>query len=298
LPGEERYEVLRLPALAEAEEAEGPDPLGRAPGEALWPQRFSVRALDAKRRELGSAVFEGLYQGRPRPVQGVIFHRDWFRFFRPVTDGFDLGSRIVARGECQIFCTVDLADTLDTSADYTVVATFARTPQGELLLVDLLRRRLESTGHLPMLKAAWDRHRPVFIGVETDACGRSVTRLAKQQGLRIKPLRADKDKQSRALAAAVMFEAGDVYLPERASFLDDLQAELLAFPRGRHDDQVDAIAYGALCAAEFRCGRAYGMSPARHRIPLGPWDWNRFSDGLAWRDRDVARRTLRPMDWH
>jgi predicted phage terminase large subunit-like protein len=243
--GEERFDVVRLAAVAEADEGDGPDLLGRVPGEALWPERFGVSALAAKRRELGSAVFEALYQGRPRPAEGAMFCRDWFRYFRPVEAGFDLGSSIVARAECRIFCTVDLADTVATSADYTVVATFARTPNGELLLIDLLRRRLESTGHLPMLKAAWDRHHPEFIGVETDAYGRAVMRLAKRDGMRVKALSRDKDKQSRALAAAVMFEAGDVYFPKGAAFLDDLESELLAFPHGRHDDQVDVIAYAA-----------------------------------------------------
>jgi hypothetical protein len=46
--------------------------------------------------------------------------------------------------------------------------------------------------------------------------------------------------------ASAKFEAGQVFLPERANWLPDLEAELFAFPGGRHDDQCDSISQ-ALC---------------------------------------------------
>jgi phage terminase large subunit-like protein len=41
--------------------------------------------------------------------------------------------------------------------------------------------------------------------------------------------------------ASAKFEAGLVFLPERASWLPDLEAELFSFPGARHDDQCDSI---------------------------------------------------------
>ena len=41
--------------------------------------------------------------------------------------------------------------------------------------------------------------------------------------------------------ASAKFEAGQVFLPERADWLPDLEAELFAFPGGRHDDQCDSV---------------------------------------------------------
>jgi predicted phage terminase large subunit-like protein len=41
--------------------------------------------------------------------------------------------------------------------------------------------------------------------------------------------------------ASAKFEAGQVFLPERAAWLPDLEAELFAFPGSRHDDQCDSI---------------------------------------------------------
>lgn len=38
-----------------------------------------------------------------------------------------------------------------------------------------------------------------------------------------------------------IIERGSLFLPESAPWLGDFLAELLAFPRARHDDQVDAL---------------------------------------------------------
>jgi phage terminase large subunit-like protein len=41
--------------------------------------------------------------------------------------------------------------------------------------------------------------------------------------------------------AASLIEAGRVYLPVEAPWLDELINELIVFPNGRHDDQSDAL---------------------------------------------------------
>ena len=63
----ENWQVLNLPAID-------------ADGNALWPERFPVSDLESKRAAMGSRVFEALYQGRPTPLEGGMFKRDWFRF--------------------------------------------------------------------------------------------------------------------------------------------------------------------------------------------------------------------------
>ena len=64
----EAWHVIRLPALAEED-----DPLGREPGEALWPARFPVAALKAQRAEMGEYPFLSLYQQAPVSTSGGIF---------------------------------------------------------------------------------------------------------------------------------------------------------------------------------------------------------------------------------
>src|SRR3984893_3925411 len=59
-------------------------------------------------------------------------------------------------------------------------------------------------------------------------------------------VRADGDKVSRMAIASAKFEARQVLLPERASWLADLEAELFVFPGSRHDDQCDSISQALL----------------------------------------------------
>jgi hypothetical protein len=72
----EIWEVVNLPALAE----EG-DPLGRLPGEALWPDFFSVEKLEIERIAQGTRNWSALYQQRPAPETGDYFLRDWIRWY-------------------------------------------------------------------------------------------------------------------------------------------------------------------------------------------------------------------------
>src|ERR1700729_448027 len=69
------WEVLNLPAICDAEN----DPLGRAIGEPLWPERYPVSELPSvERGEISSRSFAALYQQRPVPAEGHIFKVSWF----------------------------------------------------------------------------------------------------------------------------------------------------------------------------------------------------------------------------
>jgi hypothetical protein len=78
--GGERWEVIDLPALAEAGR---PDPLGRSPGQPLWPERFDAERLAVIRTTVRDQWWEALYQGRPPETLGGRY----FRQFMPTRDG-------------------------------------------------------------------------------------------------------------------------------------------------------------------------------------------------------------------
>ena len=71
-----RWSILNLAALAERE-----DELGRAEGEALWPDRYDVEALEAQRESMGDIDFTALYQGRPSLEQGNIIKYEWWNWY-------------------------------------------------------------------------------------------------------------------------------------------------------------------------------------------------------------------------
>lgn len=249
-PTADQWTVLRLPAIAEED-----DPLGRAPGQALWPEQYDEAALAAIQASVGTYVWAALYQQRPQPAGGGIFRREHFRYFREegglyvLTDGETV--KRVKPEECRRFATVDLAASTKETADYTVVSTWAMTPDKDLLLLDVIRARMEGPDQVPLLEAAYARWRHGYIGVERVAYQLTLIQAARRKGLPVRELIADRDKVARALPAAARMEAHSVYFRAGAPWLGALEDELLAFPTGEHDDQVDTLAYAAL---EVVCG--------------------------------------------
>lgn len=85
------------------------------------------------------------------------------------------------------------------------------------------------------------RHRPRFQAIEDITFGTNLIQECKRDGMTILPVKVDKDKVTRALPMAARYEVGKVYHREGAVWLADFKSELMSFPRGAHDDQVDTI---------------------------------------------------------
>ena len=69
------------------------------------------------------------------------------------------------------------------------------------------------------------------------------------------PVKVDGDKNLRAHVIVPTWEAGRVYALDGAHFLPALLAELYAFPKASHDDQVDALVQGIRYLTDWRDGR-------------------------------------------
>lgn len=244
--GGEQWEVVTSQAIAEEDQP------GRLAGEALWPSRYSVERLEVIRRVVGPYWWLSLYQQRPTKPQGTVFQLLDFRYFHLVQNDYILGQREEIRrwpkNRCWVFCTVDTAETMGKRSDYTVVATWAVTPDSDLLLLDVVRVRLETPDITPLLQQVNEKWNPGYIGVE----GQPVYQQARRTGLPVRRLRPDKDKWTRAQPASARMSSHSIYFLAGAPWLSDLEEELLSFPTGAHDDQVDVIAYAAL---EIQKGR-------------------------------------------
>lgn len=245
--GGEKWTVLNLPAFAEID-----DPLGRGIDEALWPMRYPVERLNDIRRSMGAFWFSAMYQQRPTPAEGGLFQREWFRYWHADGDWYVLLDERILKDKCWRFATVDLAVSEKERADFTVVCLWDCTPTGDLLLIDRLRERLSAPKLIATLRQLSAKWRPDWIGVERTGFQLAIVQQLRREGLAVKPLAARGDKTSRAHAAAVRFEGGQVYFPAGADWLHELEAELLGFPNEPHDDQVDAVAYACLEVAKRR----------------------------------------------
>ncbi len=83
------------------------------------------------------------------------------------------------------------------------------------------------------------------IKVESIGYQVALIQALRERGLPVEEVRPDKDKVTRASAAGALYKGGKIYHLRGAEWLHDFEAELLAFPAGEHDDQVDALAYAA-----------------------------------------------------
>lgn len=241
--GGPQWEVLSLPAIAEDD-----DQLGRAPGQPLWPEQFGLKELDEIQRTLGSQWWYALYQQRPQPAGGGIFKREHFRYYQQQNDCYVYNQKIVPIRKCWNFTTVDLAVSERTQADYTVLGTWACTPDNDLLLLDVVRDHFEGTRHQALIHQAYQRWQPSFIGIEQVGYQLSLIQQVIKDGLPIRALRDQRDKIARALLAQTRYENGTIYHPVSAPWLAEFEEELLLFPRAAHDDQVDVTGYAALVA--------------------------------------------------
>lgn len=235
----EDWLLINLPALAEEN-----DILNRNEGQALWPEHgFNEQWCMAKKAGLGVRSWESLYQGHPRPADGNLFKLSMFRRFKVVNNCYQVDGKIYERSACKIYQTCDVAGSMKSSADYFVLGTFAICPNGELLVLDIFRERLEGPDQPALIMRKYQEYRPLMIGVESANMGLTLYQQLRRMGLPVVELKPEADKFTRAIPAAARYEAGMVYHMENALWLNDLEAELTAFPNGSHDDQTDVISY-------------------------------------------------------
>ncbi|SFK92512.1 phage uncharacterized protein (putative large terminase), C-terminal domain-containing protein [Streptosporangium canum] len=241
-----RWRVISIPAIAESVD----DPLGRQPGEAMVSARGD-RDWARIRRDVGEYVWAALYQQRPAPADGGLFKRAGLRHWSPGADQrLLLGDRMIDLRDCWRFLTVDLAASTKTSADYTAAAVWAIGVDGDLVMLDGIRERMDPAGHWPAVRSLRERWSADVVFVESRMFGTTLVYEAGQAGVPVQELHADADKVTRALPATARADSGHLWFPPQDRFPEvaDWRDELLAFPNGSHDDCVDVVAYAARVA--------------------------------------------------
>jgi len=224
----DNWEVVNLPAIAEEN-----DILGRKEGEALWPEFFDIKALENIKQTLYQVSkydWSALYQQRPMPCEGGIFKINALQYYDTMPkEGFTVQSW-------------DTAYKLSDTSSYTVCQTWRVSNNGYYLL-NQLRQRLEYPELRASVKTQYQEYNPNVVLVEDKASGQSVVQeLRRDTRIPIIPIKPGaKDKEVRAQLIAPLIDAGKVYLPKTAKYLDVFLQEISNFPASAHDDQVDAM---------------------------------------------------------
>ena len=254
-PGSGSWEVLRLPALAEES-----DLLGRTLGSPLWPEMYDAATLLDLKATMSERAWQSLYQQNPIAEGGNVILDDWWQRYDHILPQF-----------ARVEQTVDAAFKEGTRSDYSVIATWGATRQGEYYLLGLWRDRVDFPHLLAAIyrvnaqaKKDWSMSVPVVI--EDAASGQSAIQTLKSAGraglqrLNViawpEQTRAKHDQIYRRLRNSSKIarlegepikalEAEKVYIPRKTPVdwkgvtVEEFLAEHAAFPSGAHDDMVD-----------------------------------------------------------
>jgi predicted phage terminase large subunit-like protein len=230
------WTVLNLAAIAEEDEDV---PIGdrrfhrRLAGEALHPEHESLASLEALRLEQGSEVFQSQYQQAPVPAGGAMLKRPWLRYY-DVLPQRTYQTKVIQSWDC--------AAKEGAQNSWSVCTSWLIVNKQDYYLLDVTRGRYDYPRLRQKALALAERFDPTAIVIEDASTGIALAQDLKELGrFRVRPVPVDRDKVTRLYVQAAKFEAGHVYFPRSAPYLADLEAELLSFPQGKHDDQVDSV---------------------------------------------------------
>lgn len=233
--GGQQWDVLTLPAIAEEN-----DVLGRKPGEALWPDWYSIEKLEETRQlfsaSSGNRFWSAMYQQRPTPEEGDYFKVEWMQRYgkRPPSE------------DMTIYATSDFAVT-DKGGDYTVHMVFGITADKDIYVLDCYRQQADAYEWVEVMISMMKEWKPVqWIG-EKGQIDRSVGPFLRQMmGERgvycdVESLPSVQSKAQRAQSIRGRMAMGKIYFPKHSKWADTVIDEMLHFPHGNHDDAVDAL---------------------------------------------------------
>jgi len=234
LAKKEGWTIINLPALAEEN-----DPLGREPGEALWPEMFPAEKLETIRTDRGVYVFAALYQGAPRPRGGTIFGEP--HYYDPASTSFE---------GCIIIIAADPAASEKTSADWSAAVVLSVRGSGHKALGyvrHVYRKQVTIPDFVDALMSLQQTWGNAGIKVESVGGFKAVPQMLRRLGLeRVEDIIPEGDKFTRAQRAAAAWNSGRLLVPSDAPpwlgpFLDEVQK--FTGVKDKQDDQVDVIAH-------------------------------------------------------
>lgn len=221
--------VLNLPC-----EAEENDPMGRSPGEPLHPEINKGAAWlksfkESVKKTEGTRTWEALYQGHPTVDEGNIIKREWWRFY----DENEVPENLFK------VISIDSSFKDTDRSDFTAIQVWGKQ-EANYYLLERVKARMDFVSTMNKLKYLRYAH-PTTVGilVEDKANGPAVVSMLKNSVPGVIAVNPQGGKMARLNAVAGVIEAGNVYLPREADWIDEFIDEFAAFPNGAHDDEVD-----------------------------------------------------------
>jgi predicted phage terminase large subunit-like protein len=214
-------------------------------GKSLWPSRFPVKDLLARKAEIGTYAFESEYQNNPISSDTCLWKPDWIKTYekRPKME--------------KVFAALDPATSTKESSDYSAIVVMGIGEDGNIYEVHSLRGHWGMWELIDKIIDVQKKFQPIRFGIEEGALTNIIRpvlikKTEQDKSLRIplesislgrytgeqRKIKQATDKYSRALSVIHYWEQGAVYLKNQ-----DLIDEISTFPTGQHDDFVDACVY-------------------------------------------------------
>jgi predicted phage terminase large subunit-like protein len=221
--GGDIWEVVELPAISEK-------------NEALWPEAYPIDALHRIRQNTPARFFSALYQQRPTPDGGDYFHADWLRPY----------DSLPPRETLKVYGASDYAVTAD-GGDYTVHIVVGVDPEWRIYVLDQWRAQTSAEKWVESFCDLVRQWKPIGWAEEQGqiraGVGPFLERRMRERAAHVAraqfPTRGDKAVRAQSIRGRM--ELDGLYVPMRAPWYADFRSELLSFPAGKHDDQVDAL---------------------------------------------------------
>lgn len=232
--GKTRGKAITIPAVAE-----GDDALGRKAGEYLWdePGGYNYGSyLRQRQKETSPMMWSALYQQRPAPEEGDYFKDNWLRPY----------DKAPPLDTLRVYGASDYAVTAD-GGDYTVHIVVGLDPEGRPWLLDLWRGQTDSAVWIDAWCDLVKQWKPFEWGEEAgqirSAVGPFIERRARERNVFVyrRQIPSKADKAVRAQSVRGLMATRGLMVPHNAPWFPAFRSELLSFPAGKYDDQVDAL---------------------------------------------------------
>lgn len=206
---------------------------------SLWPDKFSQKELLTRLHEKGWYEFSSQYLNNPVPSEDADFKKEWFMYY-------DIEEY---RGkEMRTILTIDPAISIEKSADYTAMAVTGIDSFSNLFIKDIVRKKMKPSEIIDTIFTLNELWHPQMIVLETIAYQKALAYALRDEMNRRRrylPIyeinQHEKSKDQRIRGLQPIYMNKKIYHRKTHPLTPYLEEELMTFPRGRHDDIIDAL---------------------------------------------------------
>ena len=221
---EEDWNFLKFPAINED-------------GTPLW-ARYGLKYLERRKRLMTSALFQALYMCNPQKEGGNYFRENWLIYFE--------AEDLPLKEQLKFYITLDSAFSEDEN-DYTAILVWCVDAFGFIYLINIYREQVTNLTWTSKLVEFVKMYKPTYVFTERGKDFRASAPLIRQRmretgtHFRLIDVPITSSKEARASSSQALIENGFMFFNNKIKGWQEFKEEMLLFPNGAHDDQVDSM---------------------------------------------------------